>query len=138
MPKVQHHLNPKSVAMTPAPAVLAKNTRNVMENKKQPEPGFYYHYKHDPNGEVGYYAYEVLNIAHHTEIDGLAESAMVVYRPLYKLAGVYKIGKHWDVRPLGMFMENVVKDGKEIKRFEKITDSKVIQELEKIRDNMYL
>jgi hypothetical protein len=24
-----------------------------------PEPGFYYHYKHDPNGTVNNYAYEV-------------------------------------------------------------------------------
>lgn len=104
---------------------------------QKPEPGFYYHYKHDPSGEVGNYAYEVLNIGHHTEIDGLEESAMVVYRPLYESAGVYKIGKHWDVRPLAMFMESVVKDGKEMQRFTKITDQGVIKALEKIRDTLY-
>lgn len=32
-----------------------------------PEKGFYYHYKHDPNGSFDNYAYEVLNIGHHTE-----------------------------------------------------------------------
>lgn len=114
---------------------------------QKPEPGFYYHYKHDPNGDVGNYAYEVLNMGHHTEIEGLEESAMVVYRPLYESAGVYKIGKHWDVRPLGMFMESVVKparpdgssgaDGKEMQRFRKITDPETISKLEKIRDELY-
>ena len=110
---------------------------------KEPQPGFYYHYKHNPKGEVGNYAYEVLNIAHHTEIEGLEESAMVVYRPLYA-ASVYKIGKHWDVRPLSMFMEDVeVKQNEQgfsllkMKRFTKITDPKTILELEKIRDRMY-
>lgn len=107
-----------------------------MQNTKKPEIGFYYHYKHDQNGDVGNYAYEVLNIAHHTEIEGLDDSAMIVYRPLYE-SSVYKLGKHWDVRPLSMFMENVKKDGKEISRFTKITDSKIILELEKIRDKMY-
>lgn len=102
-----------------------------------PEPGFYYHYKHDPNGDVGNYAYEVLNIGHHTEIEGLEESAMVVYRPLYESAGVYKIGKHWDVRPLGMFMESVVKDGKEMQRFRKINDPEIISKLKKIREKIY-
>ncbi|OGI92669.1 hypothetical protein A2933_02575 [Candidatus Nomurabacteria bacterium RIFCSPLOWO2_01_FULL_46_18] len=108
-----------------------------MGNKlKTPELGFYYHYKHDSNGEVNNYAYEVLNIAHHTEIDGLDESAMVVYRPLYD-ASVYKIGKHWDVRSLQMFMESVIKDGKKMLRFTKIIDSKVISKLEKIKEIMY-
>jgi len=103
-----------------------------------PEKGFYYHYKHDPNGEVGNYAYEVLNITHHTEIEGLEESAMVVYRPLYENAGVYKIGKHWNVRPLAMFIEEVTKDGKTMPRFQKITDEKIIGELTLIRYKMYL
>ncbi len=103
---------------------------------QEPSKGFYYHYKHDSKGDINSYAYEVLNIAHHTEIDGLDVSAMVVYRPLYE-ASVYKIGKHWDVRPLSMFIENVTKEGKTFPRFKKITDPKIISELEKIRDNMY-
>ncbi len=101
-----------------------------------PEKGFYYHYKHSGKS-VDDYAYEVLNIGHHTEIDGLEASAMVVYRPLYKSAGVYGIGKHWDVRPLGMFMEAVTKDGKQVPRFKKIEDPAVIAQLEKIALEMY-
>ena len=106
---------------------------------QEPEKGFYYHYKHDPQGSVNNYAYEVMGIGHHTEVEGLEESAMVMYRPLYESAGVYIAGKHWDVRPLKMFMDkNFEKDGKIIpERFIKITDEKVITELIKIRDEMY-
>ena len=117
---------------------LVKNIKNVMghNNMQKPEKGFYYHYKHDENGSINNYAYEVLNIAHHTEIDSLEESAMVVYMPLYQ-SSVYKAGKHWDARPFSMFMEKVLKDGVELDRFTKITDPKTIEELEKIRDVMY-
>lgn len=100
-----------------------------------PEPGFYYHYKHDPKGSVNNYAYEVLNVAHHTEMKGEG-GALVIYRPLYE-SFVYKQGKHWDARPLSMFMEKVIKDGKELERFTKITEPKVIAELEQIRNEMY-
>lgn len=100
------------------------------------EKGFYYHYKHDPSGSVNNYAYEVMGVGHHTEIDGLAESAMVMYRPIYE-ASVYKVGRHWDLRPMGMFMESVAKDGKTFPRFLKIEDPAVIAELVKIRDAMY-
>jgi hypothetical protein len=101
-----------------------------------PENGFYYHYKHDPAGAVNNYAYEVMGIGHHTEVDGLDESAMVMYRPLYE-ASVYKIEKHWDLRPVGMFMEDVTKDGKTFPRFQEITDEAVLAELAKVRDAMY-
>ncbi len=101
-----------------------------------PENGFYYHYKHDASGAVNNYAYEVMGIGHHTEIDGLDESAMVMYRPLYD-ASVFKIGKHWDLRPLGMFMEDVTKDGTTFPRFSKITDENLIAQLVEIRDTMY-
>lgn len=103
---------------------------------KVPEKGFYYHYKHDPTKDVGNYAYEVLNVAHHTEINDFDEAAMVIYRPLYE-AKVYIAGKHWDARPLAMFMESVMKDGKEMPRFTKITDPRIISELEKIKQEMY-
>jgi len=100
------------------------------------EKGFYYHYKHDPSKGITSYAYEVMGIGHHTEIDGLAESAMVLYRPLYE-ASVYKAGKHWDVRPLAMFVESVTKDGATFPRFKKITELSIIAELAKVRDVMY-
>ncbi len=103
----------------------------------EPEKTFYYHYKHDTNGSFNYYAYEVMGVGHHTEIEDLDESAMVMYRPIYKEARVYKEGKHWDLRPLPMFMEYVTKDGKTFPRFQKITDPKIIAELIKVRDEMY-
>ncbi len=103
---------------------------------QKPDKGFYYHYKHDPNGPVNNYAYEIMGIGHHTEIDGLGESAMVMYRPLYE-SSVYKAGGHWDLRPLKMFLEPVTKDGKIFPRFQKITDPNIIEKLAKIRDEMY-
>lgn len=62
------------------------------------ETGVYQHYK-------GQY-YEVIGIAMHTE----TEEDLVVYRSLY---GGYDL---W-VRPLTMFMETVVYEGKEMQRF---------------------
>ncbi len=62
--------------------------------KEVPENGFYYHYKHDPDGPMNNYAYEVIGVGHHTEDYATVEDMhMVVYRPLYEDAGVYKAGK---------------------------------------------
>lgn len=108
-----------------------------MINKKLSK-GFYYHYKHDPKGPVNNYAYEIMGVGHHTEDDCRSvDQYMVVYRPIYE-AFVYKNGKMFDLRPLSMFMETVKKDGQEFPRFKKITDKKVIKNLIKIRDEMYL
>lgn len=105
---------------------------------KTPELGFYYHYKHQPDGPVNNYAYEVMGVGFHTEDDCRPEDAvMVVYRPLYTDAAVYKAGKAFDLRPLKMFMESVTKDGKTFPRFTKITDEAVLKQLEKIRRQMY-
>jgi len=105
--------------------------------EKVPENGFYYHYKHNQNGEINDYAYEVIGVGCHTEEDCRPEDAnMVVYRPLYE-SSVFKAGKLFDLRPLEMWMGNVMKEGKEIKRFQKITDLKKIEKLEKIRNGMY-
>jgi len=110
--------------------------------KRVPEPGFYYHYKHDPKGLVNNYAYEVVGVGFHTE-DNVrpGEEHFLVYRPLYE-AAVYKASKElgipcFDNRPLEMWMENVEKDGKTFPRFQKITDEKKIAELEKVRQGMY-
>lgn len=104
---------------------------------KVPEKGFYYHYKHNPAGEVNNYAYEVVGVGVHTEEDCRPEDAnMVVYRPLYE-ATVFNAGKLFDLRPLEMFMEDVTKDGKTFPRFTKITDAKVVAELEAIKKAMY-
>lgn len=110
-----------------------------METKlNYPKNGFYYHYKHNLFKGINDHAYEVTGIGHHTEIDGLDESAMVMYRPIYNQV-VYQAGKHWDLRPVNMFMDkNFDKDGKIIpERFVRITDEKIIAELTKIRDEMY-
>ncbi len=104
---------------------------------KVPEKGFYYHYKHDSNGPINNYAYEMVGVGVHTEEDCRPEDAnMVVYRPLYE-ASVYKAGKLFDLRPLDMWMGEVTKDDKTFLRFQKITDSKIIAELEKIKKEMY-
>lgn len=67
------------------------------------EPGLYKHYK----GNV----YEVIGVAKHSET--LEE--LVVYKATYQPEGA----NLW-VRPLKMFIETVVIDGVEAKRFEKI------------------
>ncbi|OGZ66872.1 MAG: hypothetical protein A3C58_02460 [Candidatus Staskawiczbacteria bacterium RIFCSPHIGHO2_02_FULL_34_10] len=99
--------------------------------------GFYYHYKHDLNGPINNYAYEVLGVGCHTEDDCRSEDAnMVVYRPLYE-ESVYKAGKLFDLRPLEMWMGNVTKDGVTFPRFTLITDSLVIDQLKEIKEKMY-
>src|SRR3954454_6436608 len=35
--------------------------------KKLPEPGYYYHFKHDPSGPLNNYAYYIYGVGHHTE-----------------------------------------------------------------------
>lgn len=110
--------------------------------KRVPEPGFYYHYKHDPSVALNDHAYEVVGVGFHTEDDTRpGEEHFLVYRPLYE-ASVYKASKElgipcFDARPLEMWMEEVTKEGKTFPRFQKITDSAIIEQLEKIRSEMY-
>lgn len=111
---------------------------NITPPAAVPAPGFYYHYKHDPEGPVNGYAYEVLGVGHHTEDDARPEDTfMVVYRPLYDWALVYKLGKMFDLRPLDMFMEGVNKPDYQGPRFNPIADPGVARELEEIRAKMY-
>ena len=67
------------------------------------ELGLYKHYK----GNL----YEVIGIARHSET--LEE--LVVYKATYQ-----KEGENLWVRPLSMFLETIIIDGLERKRFEKI------------------
>lgn len=67
------------------------------------ELGLYKHYK----GNI----YEVLGIAKHSE----TLEDMVVYKATYQ-----RDGENLWVRPLKMFMETMIIDGAEKKRFEKI------------------
>ena len=102
-----------------------------------PEKGFYYHYKHDPAGPINHYAYEVLGTGMHTEDDCRpVDQFIVTYRPLYD-SRVRRMDLDFDERPLGMFMENVTKEGKTFPRFQKITDQVIITELKAVRDQMY-
>lgn len=110
--------------------------------RRVPEPGLYYHYKHDPSVSVNNHAYEVIGVGFHTEDDVRpGEAHFVVYRPLYE-ASVYKTSKElgvpcFDNRPLELWMEDVEKDGKTISRFQKISDPLIIAELEKVQNEMY-
>ena len=90
---------------------------------KEPGKGFYYHYK---QGDVS----EVIGIAFHSE----TREKFVTYR---HITGEHAGEQNYWVRPIQMFMENVTKDGQTLPRFRKITDPKIISELEKIRDEMY-
>ncbi len=104
-----------------------------------PEPGFYYHYKHDPSGTLDNYAYEVLGTGCDTEADWAApEAYMVVYRPLYEASPSYKAGRLWYLRPAAMFMDDVIKDdAPPVPRFHRIMNPEIIAELEKKRREMY-
>ena len=65
----------------------------------EPSPGRYRHFKGNE--------YEVLGIARHSETD----ERLVVYRPLYGDGGLW-------VRPLPMFTETVMHNGRIVPRFE--------------------
>jgi hypothetical protein len=110
--------------------------RDLQPPTRMPERGYYYHYKHDPNGPINNYAYFIDAVGCHTEDDCRPEDQfMQVYRPLYP-AFVYQHGMI-DVRPLQMFYEPAIVDGKPVPRFVRITDPAIIAELKKIRDEMY-
>jgi hypothetical protein len=112
-------------------------TNEIPSLLNRPEPGYYYHYKHDPEGPVNGYAYYIYGVGHHTEDDCRPEDKfMQVYRPLYE-AFVYKNGKMFDLRPLQMFYEPAEWKGEKVQRFTKITDPHVIAELKKVRSQMY-
>ncbi|MDP1624867.1 MAG: DUF1653 domain-containing protein [bacterium] len=96
-----------------------------------PPTGFYYHYKHDPNGPFNDYSYEVIGTARHTE----EKTFTVLYRPLYE--NDWFKPATYQARPLEMFNESVTKDGKAIPRFQQITDPELIAKLEKMRDQIY-
>ena len=105
---------------------------------KVPEPGFYYHYKHDPHESFNNFAYEVMGVGIHTEDDCRPEDAnMVVYRPLYENAPGLGDNKSFYLRPLEMFFETVTKHTKSFPRFQKITDPTTLAVLQTIKKKMY-
>ena len=106
--------------------------------KKLPEPGYYYHFKHDPGGPLNNYAYYIYGVGHHTEDDCRTEDAfMQVYRPLYEESYAYRNGGLFDLRPLHMFFEPAQWKGKEVARFTRIVDPDVIAQLAAIEARMY-
>ena len=106
--------------------------------KKLPESGYYYHFKHDPDGPLNNYAYYIYGVGHHTEDDCRPEDAfMQVYRPLYEESYAYRNGGLFDLRPLRMFFEPAERGGEKIPRFTRIVDQDVIARLEAIRARLY-
>lgn len=104
--------------------------------EKLPVRGYYYHYKHQSDGPVNNYAYEVMGVGFHTEENCPSQDrVMVIYRPLYPEAPVYQVGRNFDIRPLEMFMEDGPEKG--IPRFVKIDDLSVSSQLNEIRRQMY-
>jgi hypothetical protein len=78
---------------------------DISPPKNLPEPGYYYHFKHDPDGPLHNYAYYIYGVGHHTEDDCRTEDAfMQVYRPLYEEPCAYRNGGLFDLRPLHMFL----------------------------------
>lgn len=112
-------------------------TRELNRPDRMPEPGYYYHYKHDPSSPINNYAYFIHGVGVHTEDDCRPEDQfMQVYQPLYD-AKVYELGKMFDLRPLHMFYETAVVNGKDVPRFSKIDDPAVRAQLRAIKKRMY-
>ena len=103
-----------------------------------PEPGYYYHFKHDPDGALNNYAYYIYGVGHHTEEGCRPDDAfMQVYRPLYEEAYAYRNGGLFDLRPLRMFHEPARWKGKDVARFTRIVDPGTIGQLEAIKARLY-
>ncbi|OIO29216.1 DUF1653 domain-containing protein [Candidatus Nomurabacteria bacterium CG_4_10_14_0_2_um_filter_30_12] len=68
-------------------------------------------YKHFKGGE-----YEVMGIAKHSE----TLEDFVIYKPLYNHKGLW-------IRPLSMFLETIIFDGKKVERFQKIKQKILIR-----------
>jgi hypothetical protein len=110
--------------------------------KKVPAPGYYHHYKHDPNVDAENYAYEVVSVGFHTEADARpGEEHFVNYRPLYE-SSVYVAAQALgvpcvDTRPLEMWMGEVEKKGHMVPRFAKVTDRDAIAKLDLAKARLY-
>ena len=106
--------------------------------KELPQPGYYYHFKHDPNGKVNNYAYYIYGVGHHTEGDCReADAFMQVYRPLYEDSYAVRNGGLSDLRPLHMFYDPAMLQGRKVPRFTRITDPEVIAQLAAIKTRLY-
>ncbi len=91
-------------------------------------PGFYYHYKHDANGPVNNYAYEVLGIS----VNRDTKEFDVVYRPLYDDPDLKALGAEFYQKPLEEFTSYTIVDTKDVQRYCRIEDPEVIKQLNHI------
>src|ERR1700741_2352140 len=103
---------------------------DVPPPERRPEPGYYYHFKHDPAGPFNNYAYYIYGAGHHTEAAYRPDDALMkVSGPLHETAYAYRNGGMYDLRPLRMFYEPGRLNGKEVPRFTRITDPDLIAKL---------
>jgi hypothetical protein len=104
-----------------------------------PKPGYYLHYKHDPLGKFGNYAYFISGIGFHTEESGVW---LLNYLPLYPEASVYQASLAlgivcYDNRPLEMWMSEVVVEGVSRQRFLRVTDESAIARYDALYHELY-
>ena len=97
--------------MTPSP-LHHPVSESMNSNHPDITPGKYQHYK----GGL----YEVLGVVLHSETN----EQMVLYRALYDVKTIpgNETGIDLFVRPLGMFLEKVIVDGKVVDRFHFVDD----------------
>ncbi len=81
-----------------------ENNKDNSQAETRLRPGIYQHFK----GQ----RYQVYNLARHSE----TREWLVIYKALYGDYGIW-------ARPLEMFDETIVRDGKRLKRFEYVAES---------------
>ena len=93
-----------------------------------PEKDFYYHYKHDELKGFNHHAYEVVGLVRHSE----DESLLIIHLPSYENESLAP-AQYW-TRPIELFFDEVIVNGKALPHFTKITDPETILKLREIRD----
>jgi hypothetical protein len=88
------------------------------ENFNYPKIGT--HYKHYKSTGCLDHVYEIIGIGKHSETDEI----LIIYKPLYESSWMIDSQADFSVRPLEMFLENVIVDNKILARFELINDLK--------------
>jgi len=77
------------------------------------------HYRHYKSAGGNHHTYEIIGIAKHSE----TEELLVVYKPLFDGSEDTRLGDaQMAARPLFMWHDTIVREGKEMPRFIKITE----------------
>jgi len=100
-----------------------------------PTLGFYYHFKHDPEGPINNHAYELIGVG----IGQDSERVDAVYRKLYD-DDTYERPDGFRflcLRSLRSWMGEVAVGDTHVPRFQRITDPRWISALTRIRNEMY-